>query len=185
MTTATDVRTVGVWRATLCVTASRSAETVRMKPLTSAAPSNAREVRMWWRRYISRNAFHSLHIMFIFHIRLQIHNAPERSAALVLLCPGTGIAWFSVHLYADPLTCIVHARTWLSKNVQSLSLNYNVSFCASCLFEIQPPTDNLDDVQTWRNNGDWQLINNAQLIGWENPRSWHQSKNFELMVTQQ
>ena len=42
---ATDVRTVGVWRATPCVTASRSAESVRMKRLTSAEPSNAREVR--------------------------------------------------------------------------------------------------------------------------------------------
>ena len=147
MTTATDVRTVGVWRATPCVTASRSAETVRMKPLTNAEPSNARAVRTVRRRYFSRKTFYSLHIMFIFRITLHMHRTSSRPS----------------------LQCFLHI---------------------SCLLELQPLTDHREDVQAWRNNDDWQPINNTR--SWLDERiqglksqSNMQLKNFGLMVTQQ
>ena len=67
-------------------------------------------------------------------------------------------SFISAHLLRSAYS---HVHTWLSNNVRSLFLNYNVSFYTSCLVELTPPTDHLDDVQAWRNDDDWQIISNT------------------------
>ena len=92
----------------------------------------------------------------------------ERSGALSLLGPEAGawrhtlFTWFCAHLLRS---AYLHVHTWLSNNyVRSLFLNYNASFDTSCLlFELTPTTDHMGDVQAWRNDDDWQLINNTWL----------------------